>query len=69
MTSTGTGEVAAMSFARGMLFHQMVNQQGKWEYSGAGVKLGEGDKVVFRYQPQGSNGWRVIYGDLSVKDE
>ena len=57
-----------MAFARGMLFHQMLESQSKWHYTGASVRLGDASTAVFWYQPQGSQDYRVIYGDLSVKD-
>ena len=53
---------------RGMIFHQMLETQGPWHYAGAGVKLGDAATAVFWYQPQGSQTYRVIYGDLTVKD-
>ena len=62
------GTQIGMSFARGMLFHQIQETQGEWNYTGAGVKLGDADTPIFWYQPQGSETYRVIYGDLSVKD-
>ena len=62
------GTEIGMSFAKGMLFHQTLESQGKWNYAGAGVKLGDADTAIFWYQPQGSATYRVIYGDLSVKD-
>ena len=62
------GTQIGMSFAKGMLFHQILESQGQWKYAGAGVKLGDASKAIFWYQPQGSATWRVIYGDLSVKD-
>ncbi|HUV67006.1 MAG TPA: zf-HC2 domain-containing protein [Sedimentisphaerales bacterium] len=62
------GTEIAMSFAKGMLFHQILENQGQWKYAGAGVKLGDAAKAIFWYQPQGSATYRVIYGDLSVKD-
>ncbi len=62
------GTEMGLRFARGMLFHQTVNSQGEWHYAGAGVKLGDADKAIFWYQPEGSKTYRVIYGDLSVKD-
>ena len=62
------GTQFGMQFARGMLFHQTVNSQGAWKYAGAGVKLGDANTAIFWYQPQGSATYRVIYGDLSVKD-
>ena len=62
------GTKIGMSFAKGMLFHQILESQGQWTYTGAGVKLGDASKAIFWYQPQGSATYRVIYGDLSVKD-
>jgi len=62
------GTQIGMAFARGMLFHQMLESQGKWNYAGASVRLGDASTAVFWYQPQGSQDYRVIYGDLSVKD-
>lgn len=37
-------------------------------YAGKGVKLGEADKAVFWYKPKNSKTYKVIYGDLSIKD-
>ena len=63
------GTQIGISFARGLMFHQMLeNQGGEWHYAGAGVKLGDADTPVFWYRPQGQQTYRVIYGDLSVKD-
>jgi len=62
------GTEIGMSFAKGMLFHQTLESQGAWNYAGAGVKLGDADTAIFWYQPQDSATYRVIYGDLSVKD-
>jgi outer membrane lipoprotein-sorting protein len=42
--------------------------RGDWHYAGNGVKQGDGSKAIFWYKPNGSNTWRVVYGDLSVKD-
>jgi len=58
----------AMAFARGMLFLQQLEVKGKWHYAGKGVKLGDTEKVIFWYQPKGSKTYRVVYGDLTVKD-
>jgi hypothetical protein len=62
------GTELGMSFAKGMLFHQTLESQGAWNYAGAGVKLGDANTAIFWYQPKGSATYRVIYGDLSVKD-
>jgi len=58
-----------MSFGKGMMFHQML-ETGNIEcsYTGQGVKLGDASKAIFWYKPQDSETYRVIYGDLSVKD-
>jgi hypothetical protein len=58
----------AMRWGQGLLFIRLFKGQGQWHYAGAGVKLGDSEKPIFWYQPQGSPTWRVIYGDLSVKD-
>ncbi|MHC4173139.1 MAG: zf-HC2 domain-containing protein [Planctomycetota bacterium] len=58
-----------MNFGKGMIFHQILETGGgDWHYAGNGVKLGDAGKAIFWYQPQGSQTYRVIYGDLSVKD-
>ncbi|HUU15660.1 MAG TPA: zf-HC2 domain-containing protein [Sedimentisphaerales bacterium] len=57
-----------MTFVRGMLFLQILERQISFQYAGNGVKLGEADKAIFWYQPEGSKSWRIIYGDLRVED-
>ena len=58
-----------MNFGKGMIFHQSLETGGSdWSYTGQGVKLGDASKSVFWYLPDGSDTYRVIYGDLSVKD-
>lgn len=57
-----------MSFGKGLMFHQMLETVNGGEYVGAGVKFGDADAPVFMYQPEGSQNYRVIYGDLSVKE-
>ncbi|MHC4630476.1 MAG: zf-HC2 domain-containing protein [Planctomycetota bacterium] len=58
-----------MNFGKGMIFHQILETEGgDWHYAGQGVKLGDTGKAIFWYRPQGSETYRVIYGDLSVKD-
>ena len=37
-------------------------------YTGKGIELGQSDRPIFRYRPQASRTYRVIYGDLTVKD-
>jgi hypothetical protein len=63
------GTRMGMKVGLGMMFHQMIDIGGcKWQYSGDGVQYGDADKEIFRYQPKGSQTWRVIYADLHVED-
>jgi hypothetical protein len=57
-----------MKLSRHLLFIRFFKGQGQWHYAGTSVKLGEADKAIFWYQPEGSETWRVIYGDLRVED-
>lgn len=63
-------EAYGTSFVKGMMFMKMfyANGSGTWHYAGKGVKLGDGRKAIFWYRPKGSQTYRVVYGDLSVKD-
>lgn len=58
----------ATKWGQGLVFIRFFKGQGQWHYAGAGVKLGDGNTPIFWYQPQDSETWRVIYGDLTVKD-
>ncbi len=53
---------------RGYTFLHVVAHDGAYRYTGQGAKLGEAERPIFWYQPQGSTTWRVIYADLSVRD-
>jgi hypothetical protein len=64
----GEKEQVGFQFIKGMTFLQNFETGGNWGYVGKGVKLGDADTPIFWYQPQGSETYRVIYGDLSVKD-
>lgn len=67
--SAEEGTKMGMTVGLGMMFHQMLDTGGvDWHYAGAGVKLGDASKAVFWYRPKDSQTYRVIYGDLSVKD-
>jgi len=67
ITSAEEGTQKGMSLGKGMLFHMSILDQDN-HYAGSGVKVGEADKAVFWYLPDGSDTYRVIYGDLNVKD-
>jgi outer membrane lipoprotein-sorting protein len=53
---------------RGGMFVGMLPAESNWRYMGENVKYGDAAKAIFWYKPKGSQTWRVIYGDLSVKD-
>ncbi|MHC4587460.1 MAG: hypothetical protein ACYS3N_23285, partial [Planctomycetota bacterium] len=59
------GAQKGMTLGKGMLFLMGLKDR---YYAGSGVKVGEANKAVFWYLPDGSDTYRVIYGDLSVKD-
>ena len=65
ITSAEEGTQKGMALGKGMLFHMGLKDQ---HYAGNGVKVGEADKAIFWYLPDGADTYRVIYGDLSVKD-
>lgn len=58
----------AMRWGQGLVFLRFFKGQGQWHYAGQGVKLGDAETPIFWYQPQDSETWRVIYGDLRVED-
>jgi outer membrane lipoprotein-sorting protein len=51
-----------------MLFVANLPKESNWRYAGNGVKLGTADKPIFWYKPNGADKYRVIFGDLNVKD-
>ena len=54
---------------RGIQFVMMMKPENDWHYVGNGVELGDADTAICWYRPQGSQTYRIIYGDLSfVKD-
>jgi outer membrane lipoprotein-sorting protein len=45
-----------------------LQRQDRFHYTGDGAKLGDLDRPICRWKPEGAEIWRVIYGDLSVRD-
>ncbi len=68
LASLGLPDSEIDKFPKGMIFLQEFEFGGKWGYAGKGVKLGDADKIILWYQPQGSNTYRAIYGDLKVAE-
>ncbi|MHC5076256.1 MAG: hypothetical protein ACYTFM_07495 [Planctomycetota bacterium] len=58
----------AMQFGQGLVFLRFFKGQGQWHYKGIGIELGDASAPIFWYQPQDSENFRVIYGDLSVEE-
>jgi len=58
----------AMKLGPGFIFVQLLKDENDWHYVGKNVKLGDSESPVCWYRPEGSETYRVIYGDLSVKD-
>ena len=54
--------------ASGMVFVMQLPQSSNWRYVGENVKFGTSDKAIFWYMPKDSQNYRVIYGDLSVRE-
>ncbi len=57
-----------MRMGRGAVFVQQLPAESDWHYTGKDAKFGDAQTAIFWYQPEDSETWRVIYGDLSVKD-
>jgi len=52
----------------GFIFVQLLKAENDWHYVGKNVKLGDSESPVCWYRPDSSETYRVIFGDLSVKD-
>jgi len=55
-------------FFPGFFFVQIMPAESDWHYAGAGVKLGQAEVPVCWWKPAGSQTYRVVFGDLSVRD-
>ena len=53
---------------RGFMFYRFLKPENDWRYVGKDVKFGDANSPVCWYRPTDSETYRVIYGDLSVKD-
>ncbi len=53
---------------RGIMFAHTLSEDADWHYTGKDVEFGDAETAIFWYRPKGSETYRVIYGDLSVKD-
>ena len=58
----------AMTMYRGIMFWTQLPAESNWRYAGEDVKFGDANTAIFWYRPEGSETYRVIYGDLSAKN-
>lgn len=58
----------SLKMTRGIMFMMKLPAESISRYAGKNVKYGDAETAIFWYQPSGSETYRVIYGDLSVKD-
>ncbi len=58
----------AMKMTRGMMFVMKLPAESNSRYAGENAKYGDAETPIFWYKSEGSETYRVIYGDLSVKD-
>jgi hypothetical protein len=53
---------------KGLYFAQEKKADGNWDYRGTGVQFGDSDTVVCRWKQQGTNKYKMVYGNLSISD-
>ncbi|MCP4608887.1 MAG: hypothetical protein GY845_09255 [Planctomycetes bacterium] len=58
----------SLKMTRGWMFLLKMPADSNWRYAGENVKFGDAGTAIFWYRPEGSETYRVIYGDLSVQD-
>ncbi|MHC4105171.1 MAG: hypothetical protein ACYSR9_09535 [Planctomycetota bacterium] len=51
---------------KGLFFVQRLKVEGSWGYAGNGVQLGDADTPICWWKVDGSEDYRVVYGDLSI---
>jgi outer membrane lipoprotein-sorting protein len=51
-----------------LAFVERIGANGTWKYVGGGVALGDGTKPVCWWRADNSKNFRVVYGDLEVRD-
>ena len=52
----------------GTAFYLQMKPENDWHYAGKGVKLGTADKAICWWKPDGAEKYRVVYGDLKIRD-
>jgi len=57
-----------IDMTHGFPFAEALPADSDSHYAGKDVKFGDADTPIYWYRPKGSKTYRVIYGDLNVKD-
>jgi hypothetical protein len=66
--ATGEQIQETIKIARGFQFVLMLPKGSDAHYAGAGAKQGDADRPIMWFKPIGSEKYRVIYADLSVRE-
>ena len=61
-------EVSLWGSGRSVLVGFWTMYRGSWHYQGKGVRLGDARTPICWYRPADAADYRVVYGDLSVRD-
>jgi outer membrane lipoprotein-sorting protein len=65
---TQTAMQYGLKIGRGFQFAHQLPAAADAHYAGKGVTKDETDRPIFWYKPEGKSTYRVIYGDLSVRE-
>ena len=65
---TGKQLEQTIKIARGFQFVLMLPKEADAHYARAGAKYGDADRAVMWFRPKGSDKYRVIFADLSVRE-
>jgi hypothetical protein len=59
----------ASASERAVTFVMQMKPAGDWHYAGTGVTLGDADTPIAWWKPDGTDAYRVLWGDLDITDE
>jgi hypothetical protein len=57
-----------LKIGRGFQFAQQLPAGADGHYAGKGATKDQSDRPIFWYMPEGKTAYRVIYGDLTVRE-
>ena len=64
----GWSDEEAQKSTLGCAFIEQLPEGSDYQYVGEDVKLGDANTPVCWWKPPGSKTYRVVYGDLSIRD-